>query len=160
TYHGIPRIPVQVRGSETTNFALYRWQPTNLGDIPFMNHQFLQMGSNNVRLFEELRGNCKAHPAIQEANLVRRSSQPFDPKNGQQQEAPLTAAPGEQLPLSLYWLAIGPQTTCAVSSADSEETKYETGPVFQFGIAVANANITLKRGPQNVFVFVTNLTDA
>src|SRR5262249_18484418 len=72
TYHGIPRIPVQVRGSETTNFALYRWQPTNLGDIPFMNHQFLQMGSNNVRLFEELRGNCKAHPAIQEANLVRR----------------------------------------------------------------------------------------
>src|SRR5262249_48360796 len=45
-------------------------------------------------------------------------------------------------------------------SAHSEETKYETGPVFQFGIAVANANITLKRGPQNIFIFVTNLTDA
>lgn len=85
-------------------------------------------------------------------NLLRYWTQTFDTGDRQRvpQEVLLASETGGQLPLGLYWVIVN-------SSAGS---RYYGQSAYQFGLAVANANVTVKRGPEDTLIWATDLQSA
>lgn len=85
-------------------------------------------------------------PWVNEADLLRSWSQTFDSrgKEGVAQEVLLASEEGGTLPVGVYWVLMrGPQ-----------------GRMHQFPLAVTTANMTVKRAPDEVLVWLTDMPSA
>ncbi|MFO7320100.1 MAG: Ig-like domain-containing protein [Chloroflexota bacterium] len=91
-------------------------------------------------------------PWVTEANLLRAWMQTFDTGDRQRvpQEVLLASEAGGRLPVGLYWVVVTP----------SAPSHYYMSNFYQFGLAVANANVAVKRGPEDLLVWVTDLQSA
>src|SRR5690606_33311652 len=91
-------------------------------------------------------------PWVTEANLLRAWMQTFDTGDRQRvpQEVLLASEAGGRLPVGLYWVVVTP----------SAPSHYYMSNFYQFGLAVANANVAVKRGPEGLLVWVTDLQSA
>lgn len=187
TYRGAPRIPFLVARDEpeTIPLALYRMSPTEAGSFRFTNHQYFLYGPTGRSLAytgglddayiaaTNLDPQCVPPPAVKPENLLREwdqiltrptsTDEPDTFVRGESiaREVPLTDAQGTPITPGLYWMTTGNEIECAQNpGAENEKSIIGKGPAAQFGVAVANANIVFKRGPNSIFVWVTDMQTA
>jgi uncharacterized protein YfaS (alpha-2-macroglobulin family) len=164
TFRGASSIPLSVPIKQAEDFSLYRMPPTELGDTTFINNQFWKNGGL-VGYFGSAGSDdrqCKPPAFVKPENLVRSWSLALDPKNNNPvtgtQNVALTPEKADNLPPGLYWLTMGGTIDCIIVNGSTIISN--TGPEWQFGIAVATANLTIKRGTEDIFVFVTDFASA
>jgi len=152
------------QGLHAIPMGLYRMSPSEIGPIEWENHQWyysLEYGSANPAYF--MGSTCQSPAAVRPENLMR--SWTFDPTNNPGDnnlpQVNLASEKGGKLTPGMYWITMGTTTTCVdTTSTDQQKPNAVEGPERQFGLAVVNTNITLKRGSDDVFVWVTDLDNA
>jgi alpha-2-macroglobulin len=144
---------------------LYRMPPDELSLTPLSNYQYVngQLYFSNGE-YSRNRQRCEPPSGVRPENLVRSWTETIDfstePDEIPGREVLIASENGGQLPLGLYWLTLGERVSCILDDTDLENIVAETGYKPQFGYAVVSANMTVKRGTDDVFVWLTDLDDA
>jgi alpha-2-macroglobulin len=139
SYRNNTRLSVMVSGEPEVNFQLYQLDPMTLGRS---SRDVLDYGHYG----EEL------PPYVRNSNLVREWTQTFDSEGipGVPKAIFLAGEEGGVLPNGLYWLRMD-------MPARWDENRRE---VYSVTVGVVNANLTVKRAPEETLVWVTDMPSA
>lgn len=144
-------------------FNLYRLPPTELSSRPMINHQlwgsFSGYGSFDGGYSNGLT-NCTPPPTVRPENLVRSWSHTRGTDDNASQQIYIASEQGGTLPLGLYWLTIGEENAYCDPDRNANPPRHVDSFEQQFGIAVVSANMTIKRGTEDTFIWLTALSDS
>jgi alpha-2-macroglobulin len=141
---------------------LYRVSAQEVSRVPLTNASYAKGDAyfgQSYNYYESYQ-RCEPPTDLNDSNRVRTWVQPTSgDEDGQ--DIYLASETGGQLPLGLYWLTFGEEHECKYDLLVNGwyVTHRETGFLPQIGYAVTSANITVKRGTDDVFVWVTDLDD-
>ncbi len=164
TYNRQTTIPLVIAGRPTVRLSLYRVNAAALSTVRLDNYlhsystrgYFNQNGLNDSSMPAYDDGSLtppEPAPWVKRENLLRQWTEKFNgdalPLNGKDAQGdaasialvPL-AAGGGRLPAGIYWVTV---------ESDGSDV------MWQYGLSVSSANLTLKRAPRETLVWVTDL---
>ncbi len=150
----LPKTSVALRiwGKPKVDFQLYKMNAADLSDEVLANGQFSWYSESYFN--GQFQNKKRENPDwVQPANLIRQWTETYDA--GKTSEATILAdlsadKSGNKLSSGLYWVVI-------------KAPNYTNGfhiQSYQYALAVSTANLTVKRGAKEVFVWLTDLQTA
>lgn len=141
----------------TLPIQLYRVSPADMSTARLRSHNSLSYWNSESNGYYDNSGHCQPPSFVQPANQIRAWNEQLS-GDDHTQEVALSDSSDKALPLGLYWITMGDRTQVCHQRSNLDDTDtVEYGPEWQFGLAVVTANITMKRGPHDVFIWVTDL---